>query len=110
MAKERPNGKQLVLIIDMVSQFVKGGASDAVKIASIGQKISEVYLETSSTEGVWQNFEQEVLNAIVDSYKALCETLRKKYCILYSCEVNKLLRRYFRDLIQVKEEPADIHP
>ena len=46
----------------------------------------------------------------MDSYKVLCESLRKKYCVLYSCEVNKLLRKYFRDLIQVKEEPADIHP
>ena len=41
------------MIIDMVSQFVKGGPSDAVKISSIGQKVSEVYLETSSNESVW---------------------------------------------------------
>ena len=69
-----------------------------------------MYLETSSNESIWQNFEQEILNGIVDSYKVLCENLRKRYCILYSCEVNKLLRKYFRDLIEVKEEPADIHP
>ena len=50
---QRPNGKQLILVIDMISQLIKGGMSDSVKIASVGQKICEVFLETSSNEAVW---------------------------------------------------------
>ena len=107
---QRPNGKQVMLIIDMVSQLVKGGVSDTMKISSIGNKVSEVFLESSTNEAVWQNFEAEVLNGVIESYKSLCEQLRKKYCTLYSGEINKLLRKYFRDLMKVKEEPADIHP
>ena len=94
----------------MVSQLVKGGVSDTMKISSIGNKVSEVFLESSTNEAVWQNFEAEVLNGVIESYKSLCEQLRKKYCTLYSGEINKLLRKYFRDLMKVKEEPADIHP
>ena len=71
---QRPNGKQLVLIIDMVSQLIKGGgATDQINIPSIGQKVCEVFLETSSNEQVWQNFESETLQGVIESYKSFCE-------------------------------------
>ena len=59
---------------------------------------------------MWQNFESETLHGVIESYKSFCEQLRRKYCILYSGEINKILRKYFKDLMKVKEEPADIHP
>jgi len=58
----------------MVSQLIKGGgATDQINIPSIGQKVCEVFLETSSNEQVWQNFESETLQGVIESYKSFCE-------------------------------------
>ena len=92
-------------IIDLIAAFLK---KDETKILNIGMKISESYLEVSSDESIWSNFETEILNPLIEDFKCLIEHLRKKFCIHYSSIINKKMRVYFKELVLTTEEPVDI--
>ena len=94
-------------IIDMVVSLLR---KEETKIQSAGHKISDAYLEITSDESIWSNFETEILSPIIDDFKNLIERLRKRYCIYYSSQINRKMRLYFRELVQVTEEPVDIQP
>lgn len=45
---------------------------------------------------LWAVFEQESVPNIQDNFSSLCLSLRKKFCMHYSEQINAQLRKYFR--------------
>lgn len=72
-------------------------------------RITGAYLEIASTETVWANFEADVISPVCDDFKKLVEQLRKRFCTLYSAQINRLTRSYFRQLAKVTDEPVGVH-
>ena len=99
-------GTELVKFIDLVVSLIR---AEDVRLTDLGTKIAGAYLEIASTETVWTSFEAETISPICEAFKGLIEHLRKRFCTLYSSQVNRQARRYFRALSQVNAEPVDIH-
>ena len=62
---------------------------DEVKVSDLGTRIAGAYLEIASTETVWTCFEADVISTVCDDFKTLVEQLRKRYCTLYSTQINR---------------------
>lgn len=107
MAHRKAAGSELVKIVDFVISMVR---QDGAKIADLGTKVTEAYLEIASTETVWTQFETEVVNPTLDDFKELIELLRKRYCTFFSALINRQTRNYIRALAKTTGEIMDIHP
>lgn len=92
---KKVDGAEMIKVIDLLASLIR---QDEARLSDLGTQVTEAYLENASSEAVWSSFEAEVITPAQDSFKALIEQLRKRYCILCSSLINRQTRRYFKSL------------